>query len=209
VPAVIPAHIALRSRLRDSAARAVSLNERLEVLITVKQRAPGGFHGKIDHSQPPWSAPAANAIMDLHAQSREMEAWLRLSQGLPLRPRGGSGENTRRALEAVVRLSEAAPDAAVRDHSRWLDGWARRALIAMGLTEMPRRLPVTPGCPEPACPFCGHHTLRALPLKGKIFCIDPGCADADGRRPEARMEFSRVTGDCELIWQDRVVGLPS
>jgi hypothetical protein len=68
MPAVIPVHTALRSRLKDSVNHALALNVRLEKMIAVKSRTPdGGFHGKIDFSQPPWSAGAANAMMDLHA----------------------------------------------------------------------------------------------------------------------------------------------
>src|SRR5271166_2316082 len=155
MPAAIPVHIALRSRLKDSVNHALALNERLEKVIAVKSRtSSGGFHGKIDFSQPPWSAGVAHAIMDLHAQSRDMEACLRISLRLPKRERGGSGNNTRIALENVVRLSEGADDHIVKANTRWLEGWERRALIALNVTEAPRRLPRREGFPEPKCPFC-------------------------------------------------------
>src|SRR5580692_10779028 len=118
MPQVVPVHIALRSALKESVQQAIILDERLEALIAVRSRQPSErFHGKVDHSQPPWNAQVANVILDLHAKAREMEAWLRASQGLPYRLRGGSGQNTRQALENVCRLSEAAADGTVRDHT--------------------------------------------------------------------------------------------
>src|SRR5216684_1843952 len=99
MPAVIPVHIALRAKLKDSVNHALTLNDRLEAVIAVTSSdASGGFHGKIDFSRPPWCAAVANAIMDLHAQSRDAEACLRISLKLPKRERGGSGNNTRIAL---------------------------------------------------------------------------------------------------------------
>ena len=180
-------------------------------MITVKVKQPGTFHGKVDFSQPPWHAPVANAITDLHALSREMEAWLRLSQGLPRRVRGGSSENTRRALENVVRLSEAAQDGTVRSHTRELNGWGRRASVALGETEMPKKLPRQPGEPERICPFCEKHTLRMLPLQlnpsgEHLKCFNKECTDDDGNRPFARLEFFH--GEWVLRWQDGVIGMP-
>src|SRR5579871_4583430 len=141
MPQVIPAHIALRSQLRESVQQAILLSERLELLIAVRSRQPSErFHGKIDHSQPPWNAQVANVILDLHSRAREMEAWPRLSQGLPARPRGGSSGNTRKALENIVRLAEAAQDLTVRSHIRELEKWIRNARVALDETEMPKRL---------------------------------------------------------------------
>src|SRR5215475_7544102 len=116
MPKPIPVRLATRDQLRGSVNHALGLNEQLEEVVAIKVKQPGTFHGKVDFSQPPWHGPVANAIMDLHAMAREMEAWLRLSQGLPSRPRGGSSENTRKALESVIRLAEAAEDAIVRGH---------------------------------------------------------------------------------------------
>lgn len=211
MPAVIPVHIALRSRLKDSACKAATVNNDLEVVIAVKPSGgSSGFHGKVDHSQPPWHAPVANAIMDLHALAREMEAWLRLSQGLPRRPRGGSSENTVRALNAVVRLSEGAADGTVRGHTRDLESWIRRARVALCEVEMPKQLPRAPGAGDPKCPFCGCHTLRMVPLAGEVFCINPGCpGDEDGRKPRAHLEFSVHVGDWVLVWQDGIAGVPA
>lgn len=211
MPKAIPAHIALRATLRDSVSHSLTLNIQLETVIAVKPTQQGNFHGKVDFSQPPWHAPVANAITDLHALSREMEAWLRLSQGLPRRERGGSSENTRKALENVIRLSEAAQDGTVKDHTRQLDRWGRQANAALGESEMPKKLPRQPGEPERKCPFCGNHTLRMLPLQlnpsgEHVKCMNGNCKDDDGNRPFARVEYFQ--SEWVLRWQDGVIGTP-
>jgi hypothetical protein len=128
---------------------------------------------------------------------------------LPQRPRGNSNANTRKALEAVCQLSEGTDDFMVRVCTKELEKWSRRASIALELTEVPKRLPRNPGTPEAACPFCHNHTLRMRSLEGKIYCVNPGCKDDEGRKPEARMEYSPVTGNWEVVWQDNIVGLPA
>ena len=209
MPAVIPVHVALRSKLKDSVQHALALNERLKRVVAVKSRtASGGFHGKIDFSQPPWHAPVANAIMDLHAQSREAEGCLRASQKLPYRERGGSDGNTKLAMEAILRLSEAADDGSVKANTKWIEGWSRKASIALCETEAPRKLPRLEGEKERKCPFCECCTLRMLPLHGKIKCCNPECKDDEGRKPSAKLEYSEVAKDLVLVWQDSAVGLP-
>lgn len=206
MPATIAPHIALRSRLRETIENALGLNAKLESVIALKTKQPSGvFHGKIDFSQPPWASGIANCIFDLHAEAREMEEWLRVAAKLPQKNRGGSSGNTRKALEAVLRLAEAADDHAVKQHTKWLDGWCRRALIALGHSEAPSRIPRLPGEPEPVCPWCQNHTLRMFPMAGVIKCISPvsQCADEEGRKPQARMEFSAHVGDFVLVWQDQ------
>lgn len=210
MPAVIPAHVAIRTRLKDTIHHSLQLSDQLKAATAIKSRMPSGvFHGKIDFSQPPWNASAANTYLDLHALSREMEEWLRISQQLPLKRRGGSDTNTRKALEGVSRLSEKADDHIVKRHTRSLDAWCRRAGIALGEIETPRRIPRMPGQPEPACPFCRHHTLRAFPLYGLIKCIDPGCKDDQDRKPSARLEYSEHVGDFIILWQDGIPGVPA
>jgi hypothetical protein len=195
-------------RLRDSAGYAAGLDERLEALIAEKPSRPsGGFHGKIDFSQPPWYAPVAHSHLELHALARRLEKEMRAELGFPDRRRGGSGTNTRKALTAICGLSEGCDDFMVRLVTRELEKWSRRASIALELTEIPKRLPRHPG--NPKCPFCENHTLRMRSLEGKIYCINPGCKDEEGRKPEARMEYSAVIGDWTVLWQDNVAGLPA
>lgn len=194
----------IRMRLREAASDALSLNQRLENIIAVKSTRPSGvFHGKVDHSQPPWNAAAADAIMDLHAWSRENEQLMRLRTGLPVRERGNSSSNTAKALAAITRLAEKARDEDVTSAAAWLAAWTRKASQILGDTEQAARLPRLQGQKEPPCPWCRGTTLRQLPLAGVVFCIDPSCADDEGRHPKARLEYFR--GDFVLRWQDGVV----
>jgi hypothetical protein len=209
VPKEIPAHVAIRTRLRDSVDHALTLNTRLGGLITVKPRQPSGvFHGKVDFSQPPWHSPIATAFFDFHALSRKIERDLRYELGLPARYRGCSDANTAKALEAAISLCEKADDFAVGLNTKEIERWTRRASIALGLTEVPKRLPRSPGGTEPKCPFCKMRTLRSKWLDGEIYCINPGCKDEAGVKPRARMEFSVHAGDWILVWQDGIGGLP-
>ncbi len=147
--------------------------------------------------------------MDLHALARQMETELRQEHGFPPRARGGSDPNTRAALDAVLKLAEAADDWLIRVYARELGRWSRKASIALGETEIPKRLPRVPGAPEPRCPFCENHSLRSLPLAGDIFCINPACTDENKKRPRARMEYSVHAGDWVMVWQDGIAGVPA
>ena len=206
MPAQIPVHVAIRSHLKESVAHSLALNVRLEEVVAVKVKQPGAFHGKVDFSQPPWHAPVANAIMDLHALSRQLESGLRSELGLPLRKRGGSNANTVKAMHAIPRLCEGADDYSVRLCAKELGRWGSRAQGALNSKEQASRLPRQPGKPEPACPWCRNHTLRSRGLEGKIWCINPGCADEQGKRPVAMLEYFR--GEMVLRWQDGVIGCP-
>jgi hypothetical protein len=210
MPPVIPVHVAIRTRLRDSADHAITLDGKLSVLVAEKpSRNTGNFHGKVDFSQPPWYAPVAHSHLELHAFARKLEKEMRAELGFPRRYRGGSDLNTRKALGAVCRLAEGIDDFLVRVSTRELEKWSRRASIALELTEIPKRLPRSPGSPEPKCPFCKNRTLRTKPRNGMIFCINPGCTDEEGRKPEAKMEYSEVVKDLVLVWQDNIVGVPA
>ena len=210
MPQVIPVHVALRSRLRESVEYALMLDARLESLIAVKSGQPSErFHGKVDHSQPPWNAQVADMVLGFRQLARELEAWLRVSQQLPAKLRGSSDGNTRKALEGVIRLAENADDLTVKRLTKDVDRWVRSARVVLGETELPKRLPRRPGQAEPKCPFCEHHTLRMRPLEGVVFCIFPDCRDDDDRKPSARMEFSAHAGDWVMVWQDGIAGVPA
>jgi hypothetical protein len=204
MPAVIPAHVMLRSDFRDTVREALALNEVLERIITIKSWMPAGgdFHGKVSHSPPPWNSNAANAILDLHSWSRRTEVTVRRDLGLPVRLRGGSSGNTGCALDSLVRFSEALPDMQVGHCKTWLSGWCRKGEVILGTQEAAKRLPRELGQAEPSCPWCKRKTLRQLALEGAIFCCDPSCHDDDGNRPKARLEYFR--GELTLLWQDGV-----
>jgi hypothetical protein len=207
MPAVIPQHIAIRSRFAESVEHALKLSERLESVIAVKTRMPSGsFHGKVDHSQPPWNASVAYAITGLHSLARRMEREIRMELGLPSRKRGGSDANTREALKMVMAQCERADDFIVRVYTRELEKWWRSASIALDDIEIPKRLPRSPGKPEPECPFCKNHTLRVKILENEIYCVNPACpAKAEGRNPRAYMDYSAVVGDWVVRWDDGVI----
>lgn len=210
MPAAIPVHVAIRTELKDSVSHAVTLDARVRSLIAEKPSRPSGnFHGKIDFSQPPWYAPIAHSHLELHALSRKLEREMRAELGFSRRTRGGSDVNTRKALEAVCRLAESCDDFMVRLSVRELEKWSRRASIALEEAEVPKRLPRSPGTPEPKCPFCGNHTLRSLSLEGEIYCIKPDCRDENRKKPRARLEFSAHVGDFVLVWQDGIAGVPA
>ena len=207
MPAVIPAHIVIRETLKDTVHHSVRLNDSLELAIAVKTKQPGAFHGKISHSPPPWHAPAANAILDLHALARKLEASLRFELGLPSRKRGGSSGNTVKALHAIPRLCEGTDDYAAQLSTRELKKWSSRAEIALNLREMPHRLPRPPGVPEPPCPICENHTLRSyshdLDERGEVRCVNPGCFDGRDNRTSARLEFFH--GELVFRWSNGMV----
>jgi hypothetical protein len=209
MPAVIPVHVAIRETLKDSVGHAITLDSRLELLIAERPSRPSGnFHGKIDFSSPPWHAPVAHCHFDLHALSRKLERDLRSELNLPRRYRGGSSSNTPKALHAVNRLAQGADDFIVRLSTKELEKWSRRASIALELTEAPKKLPRLPKEPERPCPWCKNRTLRILPLKGEIYCVNPACKDEEGRKPKASLEYSSVANDLVLVWQDNLIGTP-
>lgn len=207
MPKTIPRSTAIRDDLRTEIRETFLYAQRLENIIGVKSRGSSEvFHGKVDFSQPPWNASAANTILELHAWSRDTEGVWRLRAGLSARYRGGSDRNTAKALEALTRLSEAVDDGAVLDARKWLSSWCKRASIALGESESAKRLPRMAGKPGPACPWCKRDTLREMALAGVIFCIDPKCADEEGRRPKAYLECFQ--NEWVLRWQDNIIGAP-
>lgn len=203
-----PDGIPLREELRTLADGVIRFGDLLEAVIGI--RPSGGEHrrGKLDFSQPPWNATAADAVLDLHAEIRQLEASMQREAGLPVRHRGGSGANSTAAVNNLCQLAHAVCDDSVRIAVRSLSSWTRRAKIALDITEMPRRLPRTPGQPEPVCPFCRCHTLRIRPLEGLIQCIGD-CTDDQGRKPVAHMEYSGHLSGWVLVWQDGIPGVPT
>lgn len=196
---------ALRDELKKQAEHAVALSSLLEHILAVKPRQPSGhFHGKVDFSQPPWHSPAATAVMDFHALARRLEREIRAEHDLPEKKRGGSDGNTKAAVGALLAQAQRADDWMVRQLTREFQGWSRRALSILGVTEFPRKLPRVPGEPEPECPFCKNHTLRSLPGSAVIKCVNPHCRDEKGRRAVAHMEYSPVAGGWVMVWQDSV-----
>lgn len=207
MPAVIPMHVALRSDFTRTAADAFGINQHLETVVAIKTRGSSEvFHGKVDHSQPPWNSGVANMILDLHAWSRSTEAAWRAYAGFSPPNRGGSSVNTLKALQALTSLSERQDDLTVVTARKWLDSWIWRANVVLGETESIKRLPRQPGHQEPKCPWCKKKSLRQKALEGVVFCIDMKCTDDEGKRPMAMLEYFH--GDMVLRWQDGIIGAP-
>jgi hypothetical protein len=208
VPETIPAHIAIRDELKDSARYAVALSQVLEKILAVKPRQPSSaFHGKVDFSQPPWHAPAANAVMDFHALARKLENEVRGELDLPGKSRGGSDANTKAAVDSLLSQAERADDWLVRQLTREFRRWSFRALAVLGIAEFPRKLPRSPGEKEMKCPYCKNSTLRSFPGSEVIKCINPACRDGNGCKPEARMKYSELTRGWMMVWADGVAAL--
>lgn len=201
----------LRARLQELIKEASQLNIQLEDAIPEPSRhssGPQAKRGKISAAPIPWFSRAAFLMLDLHAAARDREATLRMCAGQPVRPRGASDANTRLALQAIGAVSWAVDDGRVEDVVLWLEGWCRKALIALGEMDEPQFLPQLPGEKQPRCPFCYKSTLRMWPLRGEVRCINPGCRDEEKRKPRARMQYSEFTKNMELIWQDGIIGVP-
>jgi len=203
--------VALRERLRQAIAESITANYRLEQVIAEPTRSPRdqGRHGRVDHSQPPWNAPVAHLVTEMHARARDLEQTFRRRMNLPERTRGGAQGNTVFALEALSGLSESVDDPIVADAVGWLERWSARALVVLGERDRPSRLPRQPGTPEPRCPYCERLTLRFWSSRGEVRCINPACATEDGRRPAALMEYSSLAQDWVLAWNDGIVGVPA
>jgi hypothetical protein len=207
MPATIPYPVQLRVDFRETVNDAISYSQLLEHVICIKGKASSEvFHGKVDHSQPPWNAAAANHVLDLHALSRQNERFLRTMLNFPVRIRGGSSGNTRLALEHCVKLAEGSTDTNVKWIKQDFDRWVTQAKVILGQTETAKRLPREHGKKEAVCPWCKRDTLRQLALEGLIKCVDPKCTDEEGRRPFARLEYFH--GEPILRWQDGIIGVP-
>lgn len=160
---------------------------------------------KVTGSPAPWNAEAASVYLTIHHGARDLEALLRyLVTGATGPERGGSDANTRAALYALPKLAEAV-DEGLADHAaRVTAGWVTAAHQSrdIDITDRPVPLPRVPGQLPPACDYCGRLSLRMSTRSGVVFCINPRCHDAEGRRPLARIETGRYTGVPSLVWQD-------
>lgn len=205
-----PVRSTVRERLSAAVTGAVDLTHRLELIIATptSQLVGRGRAGRIDHSQPPWNAPVAHLILELHALARYLESDLRSLAGMGWLARGGDDANTVFALRALLNLSEAVQEGHLFEPAHQLNGWCSRALVVLGERDLPQRLPRNVGQAEARCPYCGHHTLRFWSSRGEVRCVNPSCLDGDDRRPVARMDYSPVIQGWVLAWRDGTVGLP-
>lgn len=183
-------------------------------LITRPDIAPGPWTSSAPSaSSPPWNAAVAAAVLDAHAGLRQIERDLRTRvTGQPGEPRGGSDQNTARALASIVNLTEAISARDADQIARLLMRWASATQRLMAIDTLAKWLPIRRqrGARPPRCPYCKTYSLRIAERSGVVMCFYPGadgngCTDRDGRQPYATLELSKLNGDPVLLWADGVV----
>jgi hypothetical protein len=165
----------------------------------------GGGHQKITGSPAPWHAEAAAALVVIHEEARRLEASLRREvTGNLGRRRGGSTGNTRDALAAIVKLTEAVCDDEVKTAARIVARWvtSARQIRDIDQTDRWEPLPRLPGMLPPACDWCDTYSLRMNRRTGEVRCTNSRCKDEEGRRPVARILTGTYSGQASLVWQD-------
>ena len=194
--------------LADTSETLTRLLPSLETAARVPaSRRPGPGSRGAPGSRPPWNTGPAYVLLDIHYGARALETDLRYVTAGVLRERGGSGSNTVRALVSIVSLAGGVPFAQQDAARRQVTAWLWRGRIALGESEPIQHVPRETGQPAPRCPWCRFPSLRMRPLAGLVFCINPDCADGDGRHPVARIEVGAGFGEPLLVWQDESVGL--
>lgn len=198
-----------RYELVQTVYRTWVLNEQLEdeVAEPVGRGIGHGLRVVSGGSRPPWSAQAAELVMDLHARAREFESSFTYQVSGRHPDRGPSSRNTWLALYRLTDLMEAVPDRDVAVVLVGLRGWVGRAEVFLGQAEPIRRLPREFGQAEQVCPWCSFQTLRCYTSTGIVFCVNPACHDSGGKRPQATIVVNE-TGDLSLLWQDGIHRIP-
>lgn len=200
----------VRHSLVQTVYRSWVLNEILEDEVTEPAcpASGGGFRHVPSGSKPPWNSQAAHLVMDLHAKAREFEASFSYQACGTYPNRGVSSRNTWLALYRLTDLMEAVGDREVVFVLTGLRIWNGQAEVVLGQAEPIRRLPREFGSTEQVCPWCQYKTLRCYASTGSVFCINPGCQDADGGKPKAVIDVD-VSGALTLVWQDGVHRVPT
>jgi hypothetical protein len=181
--------------------------DQLEQLLPEQVTDPttGGGHQKITGSPAPWHAEAAAALLTIHEEARRLEASLRREvTGNLGRRRGGSQTNTREALDAIVKLTEAVCDDEVKTAARIVARWVTSARQIRDIDQADRwePLPRLPGMLPPACDWCSTYALRMNRLTGEVRCTNSRCRDEEKRRPVALIVTGTYSGQSSLVWQD-------
>jgi hypothetical protein len=198
------------SALGDAAADLADYLPLLEALLPehAAEGQPSVTMSGSTESRPPWNPAAGDVLTTIHAGARRLERQLRVDAGLPVRARGGSSENTLRAIRSIADIGATAPRGVAAEAARKLASWASSAARLPGIDEAPTWTPLRRGSPAglpPACPYCGTYSLRVARPSGVVACFLPGCADSDGSRPLGRPDYSKVTGRPVLAWNDGLV----
>lgn len=208
----------------DELARALGLAELLVVSRDTTGPASIISGATVPSSRLPANVPAFYAVTDAHAEIRRIELWLREQAGLPERLRGGSTANTLAALKAIIALAET-----LDPHRRTGKGRCRcdacklvRSLTALtnpilalaAIDKLTHWSPIRgrDGTRPPLCPYCQTYSLRVADRSTVVACFysgddGEGCKDADGNRPFARLDVSKLSASVVLVWNDGLVEL--
>lgn len=170
--------------------------------FTGQSKRGGGRRQKVSGSPAPWCAEPAEVFHAIRGAARGWETDLRLRCGFPPRERGGSDGNTDGALLSLHALAEAAGNDELNYTGELVSQWVREASTALDEVERWERFPRLPGKSELPCPYCGRTTLRMLKRSGRVMCVNFSCKDSDGRRPYARLELGRYSGQGIIVFRD-------
>jgi hypothetical protein len=184
----------------------------VDLLMADADIAPAARRRLGKESRTPGNTQVFNAITDAHEMVRRLESALRwVVTGNPGLRRGGSWGNTIAALASIPRLAEAVTDHDRKQATRMIYRATRSIgqLPAVDTHVRLEKIRRAPGGVPPRCPgTCGTFSLRVAISTGTVMCVYPGdCRDLDGRRPQARLEISQLTGDPQLVWHDGTTGI--
>lgn len=175
-----------------------------ETLLAHADQVPseGGASGF--ESRPPWNPEVANALLDAHAGIRDLESEMRFEVTGRRWRRPDSSPHTGDALQAITAMELAVTrphhDRAIHMLTRWALAIRRLPAVDEALRWQPLRAAEDGGMP-PVCPHCRCYSLRVAIQAGLVACWNPECRDADGRRPEAHLDISRLDGSPVLVWR--------
>lgn len=190
----------------DTLTKPGGLLDQLTALITEQASNPDTKHitKRLTGSSPPWHAEAAHVLTEIHQGARDLENDIRYSITGRTMTRGGSDANTRKALHAITQLTPAVPEHITRHAAGQIAGWVRAAQRIRDIDQTERWVPLPrmPGMRPPPCPYCRTYGLRMNRMAGEVRCVNRECVDDEGRRPVARMEHGRLTGDAYLAFAD-------
>jgi len=199
--------------VREACDLLAGLMPRLELLVAEPastQDAAAGMSPRPADTPEPWDATVGRALMDGHEGVRRLEATLRYAlSGHPGQRRGGSSRNTIAALTAIPKLAAGLDEDDEAVAARIIERWINAARAVAAIDEAQRWRHVR----GRACPYCKCLVTikvlldRAGQPTGYIECraaASVRCADANGRRPSARIttdDHGRVV----LAWADGLV----
>jgi hypothetical protein len=119
-------------------------------------------------------------------------------------PRLGTDAAIYQALDRIPALAVSAPHgeraAAVRLLTRWAT--AIRQLPAIDDAPVWEKIRPGPDGLPPICPYCDNYSLAVAVQSGQVMCRFPGCTDANGDTPQARMDIGQVSAEYMVYWND-------